>query len=130
MQPKKKTGVGHNKNFGKLTFPPSLLRFTVLPSYSLGLHKRCCALGEVWEIRVVGEPLPELFCRELPIRFWLEPPYTQCNSYNGVKFKLNTKLTIESVGPIQKLSVPDFQHINSVFEQMQSEILEKPSKAR
>jgi hypothetical protein len=59
----------------------------------------------------------------------MEPPHTQCNSYNGVKFKFN-KTYIESVGPIQKLSVPDFQHINSVFEQMQSEILEKPSKAR
>ena len=55
--------------------------------------------------------------------------HTPCNSYNGVKFKFN-KTYIESVGPIQKLSVPDFQHINSVFEQMQSEILEKPSKAR
>lgn len=36
----------------------------------------------------------------------------------------------KNFGPIQKLTVPDFQHINSVFEQMQSEILEKPSKAR
>jgi len=50
------------------------------------------------------------------IKFRLEPPYTQSNSYNGVKFKPNTKLTIEYVGPIQKLSVPDFQHINNVFE--------------
>ncbi len=41
-----------------------------------------------------------------------------------------TYLCAACVGPIQKLSVPDFQHINNVFEQMQSEILEKPSKAR
>ena len=34
------------------------------------------------------------------------------------------------IGPIQKLTVPDFQHITSVYEQMQSEILEKPAKAR
>jgi hypothetical protein len=36
----------------------------------------------------------------------------------------------KNFGPIQKLTVPDFQHITNVYEQMQSEILEKPAKAR
>lgn len=44
---------------------------------------------------------------------------------NGAVSNLNVTY-LECVGPIQKLTVPDFQHINSVFEQMQSEILEKP----
>jgi hypothetical protein len=36
----------------------------------------------------------------------------------------------KSFGPIRKLEVPDFQHISNVYEQMQSEVLEKPSRAR
>ncbi len=37
---------------------------------------------------------------------------------------------IVCVGPIQKLTVPDFQQISNFYEQMQNEILEKPSQAR
>jgi hypothetical protein len=35
-----------------------------------------------------------------------------------------------SLGPIQKLAVPDFQHISNQYEQMQNEILEKPANKR
>ena len=35
-----------------------------------------------------------------------------------------------SLGPIQKLTVPDFQHITNVYDKLQSEGLDKPAKAR
>lgn len=44
--------------------------------------------------------------------------------------KVNLPLFFLCVGPIRKLEVPDFQHISNVYEQMQSEVLEKPSRAR
>jgi hypothetical protein len=35
-----------------------------------------------------------------------------------------------SVGPIQKLTVPDFQHISNQYEKMQNEVMQKPAKER
>lgn len=45
-------------------------------------------------------------------------------------FNSNAHLVLPPAGPIQKLAVPDFQHISNHYEQLQNEILEKPGKKR